>query len=189
VCDHSYYDEEAKSYGSTIHTVSHPIHYFRFYNDMKKIMKMGNYDVLHCHRPEHAAGLMKIAKELAIPCRIVHSRNAIWCRGQKNPINSLRYLRYHLFIRRLLYRYATHLLAVSSDAGRFDFGEQFVYHPKCSVLFNGLLWDRYDGNMDETRRSGLLKQYCFNSVTFTFTLCFVICRLLMLNVNIVAAGN
>jgi glycosyltransferase EpsF len=162
VCDRSYYDDEAKSLGSTIHTVSHPIHYYRYMNDMQNIMKTGNYDVIHCHRPEHAAGLMKIAGKLAVPCRIVHSRNAVWCRGKKTLLNSLRYLRYCFFTKQSLYRYATHLLAVSSDAGCFMFGNQFMNHPKCSVLFNGVVSSLYDVEVNKTRRISLLNQYGLN---------------------------
>jgi glycosyltransferase EpsF len=125
-------------------------------------MKTGNYDVMHCHRPEHAAGLLKIANELKIPTRIVHSRNAVWCRGKKNLLSTLRYLRFRYFIRPLLYRYATHLLAVSSDAGCFAFGNQFMNHPKCSILFNGVMTPHYEVDVIETRRVFLLDQYDLN---------------------------
>jgi glycosyltransferase involved in cell wall biosynthesis len=163
VCDNGHYDDEVKSLGSIIHRVSHPIHYYRFINDMRNIMKTGNYDVLHCHRPEHAAILLKIAKELGIRCRIVHARDSMWCLGQKSLFNSLRYFRYIFYTRRLLYHYATHLLAVSTEAGCYYFGDLFTKHKKCSVLLNGVILSSYDVPLDTTRRISLLNHYGLDS--------------------------
>jgi hypothetical protein len=117
VCDHSYYDDEAKSYGSIIHTVSHPIHYFRYLNDMRNIMKTGNYDVIHCHRPEHAGALMKIAKEEGIGCLIVHAHSTRWTRGKISLFNLLRFIRYHLFGINECYKYATSIVGCSYESG------------------------------------------------------------------------
>jgi glycosyltransferase involved in cell wall biosynthesis len=159
VCDHSYYDDEAKSYGSTIHTVSHPIHYFRYLNDMRNIMKTGNYDVLHCHRPEHASALMKIAKEEGIHCRIVHAHNSNWTKGKKNLLNTLRLLRYRLWGMNKCYQYATSIIACSKEAGKFFFGQQFGINSITQTIFCGIDLKPFDVLPNNILRQKLLDLY------------------------------
>jgi glycosyltransferase involved in cell wall biosynthesis len=163
VCDHSYYDDEAKSYGSAIHTVSHPIHYFRYLNDMRNIMKTGNYDVIHCHRPEHAGSLMKIAKEEDIRCRITHAHNSNWSKGKKNLLNQLRYWRYRFWGMNECYQYATAIIACSHEAGKFFFGKQFGIHPMTHVLFCGIVLEPFNVCLDYSKRQKLLEQYSLPS--------------------------
>jgi glycosyltransferase involved in cell wall biosynthesis len=163
VCDHSYYDEEAKSLGSTIHIVSHPIHYFRYLKDMRNIMKTGNYDVIHCHRPEHAGALMKIAKEEGIRCRIVHAHNSNWAKGKKNLLNLLRFIKYRLIGRNQCYQYATTIVACSFEAGKFFFGKQFGIHPITHTLFYGIALEPFDICLDDSKRQNFLEQYSLPS--------------------------
>jgi glycosyltransferase involved in cell wall biosynthesis len=159
VCDSSYYDDEAKSYSSTIHTVSHPVHYFRYLNEMRNIMKTGNYDVLHCHRPEHASALMKIAQEEGIHCRIAHAHSSVWIRGKKNIFGTLRYWKYRLFGMNQCYQYATNLISCSSEAGQFFFGKRFRTDSITQVLFNGIVLEPFNVLSDKVQRQKLLDYY------------------------------
>ena len=89
---------------------------------MRELMKAGQYDVFHSHRPEHAGHLAKIAKELSIPCRIAHAHNTRWAKGRKTFFNTLRYWRYRLLGQAMTRRYATSLLGSSNDGLRYFFG-------------------------------------------------------------------
>ena len=91
-----YYDDEVESYGGNIFrfpTPDNPIlarfEFFlrgiRLYTGLKKILREGNYDVIHCHNEFDGAFALKAAKKAGVPVRVMHThvfnRKSKWYRN------------------------------------------------------------------------------------------------------------
>lgn len=116
-----YYDEEIRSLGGRIYVLpqksKHPISYTM---KLKKILRSGNYKIIHTHMDAMGAWVLKVAKGCGIPVRIAHSHNTQHLTS--NPIK----LYFLEKARKNIVKYATHRMACGEDAGRWLFGnEQF----------------------------------------------------------------
>lgn len=112
-----------------------------------KVMKEGNYDVVHSHELFHSGITLKIAKKAGVPCRIVHAHN--WCdndgTGRKTSIIRLLY---NELMRRYINRYSTMQIACSTWAGKFLYGEKIQKNKSYQLVFNSVdtkkFLDQYD---------------------------------------------
>ena len=163
VCEESYFDAEAKSYGATIHLIPSPYRYFQYLNALRTLLASGRYDVIHCHRPSTGGSVLKIAKALSIPCRIVHAHGT-WGRGKKTLFNTLRSYHYHWWEKPLCHRHATSLLATSRETGRLVFGNDFFdTNSRAAVQFCGIDLDPFVCSSESGRRDELIKKYSLKS--------------------------
>lgn len=96
------------------HVVSKKENFLKNYNQMRKIIKNGNYDIVHCHQNFSSAIPLYIAKRNKTKVRIAHShctQDAVV--NRENLLNK--------FLRRIILKNANYLFACSQDAGNFLF--------------------------------------------------------------------
>lgn len=142
-----YYDEEIKSMGGKIFVLpkksTHPYTYVRC---LKKILKEGNYKIIHTHMDAMGAWVLKVAKRCGIPVRIAHSHNT-----QHLTTNPLKV--YFLEkARKAINDYATHRMACSEVAGKWLFGEKDF-----TVVRNAIEPSKYSFN--DSERKSIRSQY------------------------------
>jgi glycosyltransferase involved in cell wall biosynthesis len=111
------YEEEVISMGANIIYFETPKkNYFKYIKNLKKIIISGNYDIVHGHTLFNSGLVSYAAYKCSVKKRIAHSRSA-----QNKENRSLALRLYQGFMRFLILRYSTDLLAVSQKAGEYLF--------------------------------------------------------------------
>ncbi len=131
-------------------------------SDVCRIIKNGNYDVLHSNMEEWSALYCIIAKKYGIKTRIAHAHLA-------HVKTSFIKTCYNKVLRIALRHYATDFFACSIDAGRYLFGEKIIKKPVFRVLPNAINLEKYVFN-PRTRKRVRDNFYLSDS---TFTVGFV----------------
>lgn len=134
-----FYDKEFVKYGTIFRLppifssriARHFEYYFqglRIYYAIRKIIREnGPYDIIHCHNYFCAAYCLKAAKDEGVKIRIAHAHNT-------KPLGSREYITVHLlndFLRRIICKYATNLIACSSQAANYMFNKNATIIPNC----------------------------------------------------------
>ena len=111
------YDGEIAASGSRLyHLPVKSKDFFGNIREFKKILKKGNYDIVHAHLDAGNAHILKIAQKCGVPVRISHSHNTEFLVS-----NKLRML-VNKMQRSSLPKYATHLFACSRAAANWLYG-------------------------------------------------------------------
>lgn len=141
------YDAEIRAKGSHVYHV--PIKskdYFGNVREIKRILKEGNYDIVHAHLNAMNGPVLKIAKEMGVPIRISHSHAS-----KHYTTNKLK-----LFLNnramKMIPHYATELVACSDVAGKFLYGNR-----PFKVLYNAIDVEKYAFN--QANRLKIREQY------------------------------
>ncbi len=162
------YEEEAKSYGCEIFYTSQTgklqkrlsmVGLGRYPLGLEQVLKENRYDVFHCHTSEFGGDMMKAAFKAGVPVRVVHSHNTVLARGNKGIEMSIRSLRFRTINRYRIRKYATDIVACSSDAGRFLIGEYWDIDSRCMTIFCGISLDRFDEPINKCKRSEFRKTH------------------------------
>lgn len=114
-----WYDDEILKLGGKILRVK-PFSFraiFTYINDLKELFVKEQFDVVHSHVFLHSGLVMLAARKAKIKKRIAHSHSAM--RDKDNNIFKLK------FLRTLLLKNSTDLVACSTEAGVCLFGERF----------------------------------------------------------------
>ena len=116
-------------------------HPFKYCKELKKILIEGGYDAIHVHENLTSFVALRTAKKAGIKKRVAHAHTASRYKG---IINKIRQLSGHLFNS----RYATDLVACSSEAGICIFGK------KCNitVINNGIFLDKYSFSLEKRKK-------------------------------------
>ncbi len=111
------YFEELEKHGSKVFVLGSLLrHPFKHFKNAKKIIKEGNYDIVHDNTLHQSIPLMGYAKK-KVPVRILHSHSIkIGESGLKVKINKM--------LMPVLLSKANHYTACSSNAGKAMFGEK-----------------------------------------------------------------
>lgn len=158
------FDKEAKSYGSVIHYVSQPQNFFHYLSDMRALIDKGHYDAIHCHREETAGHILKIAYQKNIACRIAHSHNTRWARGEKMRLTGLlRKSLFYVWTRLLVYKYSTTMLGTSTNAIFYFYGQKAFNLGKAQPLYCGIDLESFETECSEEKSSQLRARYCLPS--------------------------
>ena len=125
-----FYDSEFLSYGGVIvkngfHEKNRVLNRFKFYlrgnfikRSVRKMIKQyGPYAAIHCNIADEAGLALKAAKKCGVPIRIAHAHTAFDRRY--NPIAKV----YTAYLKKLIYKNATNLVACSKKAGEKLYGE------------------------------------------------------------------
>ena len=132
------YDKELLENGSVIHHVpykaQHPI---KFSREVKRILKKGNYQVIHSQMDAMGCWPLAIAKSVGVPMRIAHSHNT------KHQTNNPIKLMLNDIAKLLLRKYATDYYACGYDAGVFMFGNTLTKQNKIQIIHNAIELDKY----------------------------------------------
>lgn len=136
--DDGVYDKELLDNGSKIYHVpfksKSPI---RFSKNVKRILKEGNYQVIHSQMDAMGCWPLAIAKGVGVPMRIAHSHNT------KHQTNNPVKLILNNIAKIFLKKYATDYYACGYDAGVFMFGQKSTDQNKVQIIHNAIELDRY----------------------------------------------
>jgi len=138
-------ENEAISLGSNVIRIPKPKdNYIKYFNNLKKVLKDGKYNVVHSHQFLNNGLVLKAAYDVNIKKRISHSHST--SSGRKEDI---KYKLYSHCMRKIIRKYATHFISCGLDAGDFLYGEK-LFKDKGIVINNGVDSKSYGYNI-ETR--------------------------------------
>lgn len=106
-------------------------HPFKYIKNLTRIIKNGQYDVIHVHNNKTSYVALMVAKVLGVPIRIAHSHTAVKSVGMKTRVRDIAS---HLITPKA----ATHLLACSGEAAVSIFGNSQAAKQKISILKNAI---------------------------------------------------
>lgn len=138
----AYYLEEIRALGSRVHLIprAKTAGQLAYCRGLFRVMREGQYDVVHSHELFHSGVVLLLAKLAGIPCRFVHAHN--WSDslgGKRAPVRTA----YNSAMRFAINRFSTCRIACSTLAGRFLYGASDFH-----LLFNSVdttkFLDRYD---------------------------------------------
>lgn len=116
--DNQFFEKEIISLGGKIYKIKSPrdCGFIKHINDVRKIIKNGNYNAVHAHTSFHSGIIMLCAWLEHIPVRITHARtNRSKKKGLLQNIS--------IIIGKILIKlFATHRIAISTASGIFLFG-------------------------------------------------------------------
>ena len=119
---------------------------FRHIHAVRKVIKNGNYSVVHSHSLAYGFFTLLFAKTNGIKLRILHSRTTSY-----NPNDK------HVFVSTILGKMAiplaTHFFACSEEAGKWAFGNK----RRVRVIRNGIFLEQF--NYCENRRTSKRREY------------------------------
>lgn len=128
---------ELESKGCTIyHVTPFTKNMVKYRNDVKHIIKNGNYDIIHDNTKYFCFLSLGVAKKNGVPIRICHVHNTVSLSDK-----SFLHRAFIRFSSKLSIRSATLLFACSKQAGQSMFGNN-EYH----VIFNAIDVDKYKYN-------------------------------------------
>ena len=122
-----FYDDEIVSLGGKVFysNVRRDFNILRFEKQLEKVIKEGNYKIVHVHSYSLGYFVLKVAKKCGVPVRIAHSHNNETVRDSKYILK--------LLMQKIYTIHATDLFACSESAGKYLFGEK-----KFKVLNNSI---------------------------------------------------
>ena len=135
----AFYREEIEQLGGKFIVLknksrNHPIRYCR---EMYRIMKEGNYDVVHSHELFHSGMTLFVAKLARVPCRFAHAHS--FREGDDTEVHySVARRLYHIGMRYLINRYSTRQIACSAWAGEFLYGIKRTKRKTYSLVYNSV---------------------------------------------------
>lgn len=102
-----------------------------------KVMKEGQYDIVHAHELFHSGITLRLAQKAGVPCRFVHAHNWRDDDGTGRRRGVVRSA-YNAVMRRLINRYSTVQIACSSWAGKFLYGKKMQKKSSYHLVFNSV---------------------------------------------------
>ena len=147
--EHPFYEDEILSLGGKcVHIpTTGGKHFLRYCKAIYRVMKNGEYDIVHSHELFHSGMVLLTARLAGVKHRFVHAHN--WCDGnglrEKTP---LKRKMYNGVMRKLIRWNATDFIACSTLAGKFLYGEKVTKKNNYHLVFNSVdtsrFLDRYD---------------------------------------------
>lgn len=119
-------------------------------NGLEKVIKEGNYDVVHSHRGGRGFFVMYYAKKYGIKKRVVHSHVA-------NESVSFIKKMLNVFLSKIAKMFATDLFACGKDAGIYMWGKNNYAKGDVSIMTNAITIDKFGFSQDvrEAKRKEL----------------------------------
>lgn len=152
ICDSDSNDipyEEIESLGGKVIIIPPYQRVFKYHKKLKKVLKNGNYEIVHSHINTLSMFSLFAAKCAKIPVRIAHSHSTTnkveWW---KNALKQI----FKLFSK----MFATHYMACTEYAGKWMFGEKEYKKNNIYVLNNAIDLEKF--KYDENTRIKMRKQ-------------------------------
>lgn len=117
---------------------------------LKKIMKSGNYDIVHDHMNQAGIGSLWIAKILKVPVRIGHAHTRMI---NENFMKKIR----RKCMTYVLKKCATNFCACGREAGEWLWGKKIMQEDKCFLMRNAINLSQYE--FKENERIKLRKKF------------------------------
>lgn len=127
-----------------------PVHYVtqrkqgikKHFDEVKRIIKEGKFDIVHCHDQNWSFAYLEIAKKLGVPVRIAHSHLTVQ-NSDKLKIFVLN------FFNPMLKKVATGYFGCGIEAGRYMWGKKIVDNGQLYVMNNAVDVKKYSYNPDK----------------------------------------
>lgn len=147
--NHPFYEDEILALGGAcIHIPSiKGKHFLRYCKAIYRVMKDGQYDIVHSHELFHSGMVLLTARLAGVKHRFVHAHNWSDGNGLTGRPSKLRNL-YNRVMRRLIQKNATTFLACSSLAGKFLYGENITKQDNYHLVFNSVDTTKFLDNYD-----------------------------------------
>lgn len=146
------YEAELEEAGCRIiHMRSPSENRIAYYENLKKLIREEKYDVIHSHTMFNSGWAMMAGKACGVPVRIAHSHSIRGPEKRGTVKNA-----YEKTMRKLILRYATHLVACGKSAGEWLYGEK-VFAEKGLLIYNGIGLDEF--TYDEKVRNNIRAKY------------------------------
>lgn len=134
--DNPVIEQQLKNYGCIIHKVSK--NYFKYCNEVKQIIDMGNYDIVHIHKNSAADIILPIIAKCRSDAHIiVHSHNT------KPQKSSFLKIVLHTINRPFLTKIADSYFTCSDLAANWLYGNRLARKADIKFIKNGIVTERY----------------------------------------------
>lgn len=146
--DKPFYREEIKALGGKYYRIpeTEGRHFLRQCRAVYRVMKAGQYDIVHSHELFHSGMVLLTARLAGVKHRFVHAHN--WSDGDGSGHQPLKRRLYNALMQRWILRYGTDFCACSTLAGRFLYGEKKTHDENYHLIFNSVdtskFLDHYD---------------------------------------------
>lgn len=136
---HLFYQDEMESLGAKCIRIppTEGIHFLRYCKALYKVLREGEYDIVHSHELFHSGMVLLTARLAGVKHRFVHAHN--WMEGNDpKEKKGLKRSVYNHVMQWLIQRNATDFVACSTLAGRFLYGEKIMQKPNYHLVFNSV---------------------------------------------------
>lgn len=153
--DHPFYQDEIEALGGKCIRIpaTEGWHFLRQCKALYRIMKDGQYDIVHSHELFHSGMVLLTAKLAGVKHRFVHAHN--WSDDDGTGRRSMLRRMYNAVMRRWILRYGTDFCACSTLAGRFLYGERKTREPGYHLIFNSVDTGKFIDNYDKAESGDL----------------------------------
>lgn len=153
--DHPFYQDEIEALGGKCIRIpaTEGWHFLRQCKALYRIMKDGQYDIVHSHELFHSGMVLLTAKLAGVKHRFVHAHN--WSDDDGTGRRSMLRRMYNAVMRRWILRYGTDFCACSTLAGRFLYGERKTREPGYHLIFNSVDTGKFIDNYDKVESGDL----------------------------------
>lgn len=147
--EHPFYREEIEALGGRCIRIpaTGGYHFLRQCKALYRIMKDGQYDIVHSHELFHSGMVLLTAKLAGVKHRFVHAHN--WSdddgSGRQSAVRKL----YNAVMRRWILHYGTDFCACSTFAGKFLYGEKKTHAPNYHLIFNSVDTTKFISDYDK----------------------------------------
>lgn len=126
------YEQEIENLGGKIYRlpVKDDLNFFKYIKQLKKIIKNGEYQIVHVAMPSIAFLSLRTAKKMGVKIRILHSHSASYDNNLRGNIKNLS--------SKLAKYYSNLNFACSNKAGKYLFGNK-----KFKIIHNAVDVDKY----------------------------------------------
>lgn len=148
--DHPFYGDEIEALGAKlIHLPpTEGRHFLRYCKALYRVLKEGEYDVVHSHELFHSGMVLLTARLAGVKHRFVHAHN--WCDGNGlGEKQSIKRRAYNYVMQRMILDNGTCFLACSSLAGGFLYGEKTKQQKNYHLVFNSVDTGKFLANYDQ----------------------------------------
>lgn len=135
----AYYDNEIKQLCGKVIKIDSPskVGHIKVLMNLYKIIKKGEYEVVHAHTLFNCGGVMLAAKLAGTKIRISHSHTNL-----DIPNNIIKRI-YFSLMRMLIKIFSTNFIACSDSAGKYLFGESIINNSKYTILPNYVDYNKF----------------------------------------------
>ena len=137
--EHPFYQDEMLSLGARCIRIplTEGIHFLRYCHALYRVMREGEYDIVHSHELFHSGMVLLTARLAGVKHRFVHAHN--WSDGDgSGRKRSWKRNVYNHVMQRMIQRNATDFVACSTLAGKFLYGEKVTKQPNYHLVFNSV---------------------------------------------------
>ena len=145
-----FYQDEMESLGAKCIRIppTEGIHFLRYCNELYKVLREGDYDIVHSHELFHSGMVLLTARLAGVKHRFVHAHN--WSDGDgSGKKRSWKRSIYNHVMQRLIQWNATDFVACSTLAGKFLYGEKIVKQPNYHLVLNSVDTSKFIEKYDQ----------------------------------------